>query len=426
MLFNARSLCNKIPGVTEFLTEKKCDACFITEAWMKLNNTSKVAEIKDLGYNVIFQSRKGKRGGGVCVLYKDHVNIKKCNITKYNTFEVLEVILNGEPDIIRVSACYRTGKMSTEGRASFACELDDYLQSVCTKKGEKILLGDFNIHVHVEGNLDRRELYHTTDSYGFWQVVNQPTHEDGGTLDLVFAQSESKCLQFIKNSLVVYDLSYSVTSDHSFIEFTVPFQNNAAQEKNVSFSYRDYKKVDTKLFCDDVIQFLNDNCENFFHENINTATLNFQNCLQMAVEKHAPLIDITVKPKRTPFTNNDIIELRRKRRKAERMYRKYGGDYWKAQYDTLVKEVSHLVKSTRNTFYTEGFESCAGNKKDTFRLFDKLLGNNKEMLLPTHDNETNLCNEFEQFFNDKVHTLRGDISSDHPESTHSAPPISKF
>ena len=412
MLFNARSLCNKITGITEFLTEKKCDVCFITEAWMKLENTSKVADIRDLGYNVILQPRKGKRGGGVCVLYKDHINIKKCNINKNKTFEVLEVIINGKPDIIRVSACYRTGKMSTDGRAKFVHDLDEYLQCLSLKKGEKILLGDFNVHVHEEGNLDRRDLYNTTDSYGFCQVVNQPTHKDGGTLDLVFAQLESNCLHAIQNTLIVYDLIHSVTSDHSFIEFTVPFQNKV-QDKKVSFSYRDYKKVDPKLFSDDVIQLLNEKSVNFFNENVDAATNHFETCLLMAVEKHAPLIEITTKPKRTPFTNNEIIELRRKRRKAERMYRKHGGDYWKTQYDTLVKEVSHLVKTTRNNFYIKGLEACAGNKKDTFKLFDKLLGKNKEMLLPAHDDEAELCNEFEQYFYDKVYTIRNDISKSH-------------
>ena len=409
MLFNARSLCNKITGVTEFLTEKKCDACFITEAWMKLNNTSNVSEIKDMGYNVEIQPRKGKRGGGVCVVYKNHIKLKKCNITKYKSFEILEVTLHGKPDIIRVSACYRTGKMSTEGRGNFACELDNYLQSLCLKKGENILCGDFNIHVEEEGNLDRNALYLTTESYGYSQVVTQPTHKDGGTLDLVFAQTEGTCLQSIKDSLFVYDLCHSITSDHTFIEFTVPFQNDVIQDKRVTLSYRDYNKVDPKLFCEDVVEFLNEKTGNFFDENIDTATSILHDCLLMTVEKHAPLINISVKPKRTPFTNNNIIELRRKRRKAERMYRKYGGNYWKKQYDTLVKEVSNLVKTTRNDFYINGLESCAGNKKDTFKLFDKLLGKNKEMQLPAHDNEADLCNEFEQFFYNKVCTIRNDI-----------------
>ena len=411
MLFNARSLCNKIPGVTEFLKDKKCDACFITEAWLKLSDTSKISEIKDLGYEVEFQPRKGKRGGGVCVLYKDYVKLKKCNITKYKSFEVLEVTLHGKHDLVRVSACYRTGKMSTEGRGTFAFELDDYLQSLSLKKGENILVGDFNVHVEEDGNLDRNALYDTTESYGYSQVVNQSTHKNGGTLDLIFSQAEGTFMHSIKNSLFVYDLCYSVTSDHNFIGFTVPFKIDAIHDKRVTLSYRDYEKVDPKLFSEDVIQFINEKTEDFYNEDVNKAADILHCCISMAIDIHAPIINASVKPKQTPFTNSDIIQLRQKRRKAERMLRKHGGDYWKAQFDILAKQVSNLVKATRNDFYTNKLELCTGDKKATFKVFDKLLGKNKDVQLPAHDNEVDLCNEFEQFFYDKVYNIRNDIST---------------
>ena len=55
MTFNSRSLRNKTIGVTEFLTEHMCDTCCVTEAWLKMKDTSIIAEIKDLGYKVLFQ-----------------------------------------------------------------------------------------------------------------------------------------------------------------------------------------------------------------------------------------------------------------------------------------------------------------------------------------------------------------------------------
>ena len=134
MLFNSRSLCNKTAGVTEFLKAKNCDICFITEAWLKLKDTSTVAKIKDFGFLVKFQPRKGRRGGGVCVLYRDHINLKKVNICSFKPFEVLEVVIKGRDNLLRVSAFYRTGKMSTEGRISFSNDLDEYLQSLVQKK----------------------------------------------------------------------------------------------------------------------------------------------------------------------------------------------------------------------------------------------------------------------------------------------------
>ena len=156
---------------------------------------------------------------------------------------------------------------------------------------------------------------------------------------------------------------------------------------------------------------MNDKTQDFFNENTELATTIFHDCLTKAIEKHAPLINVSVKPRRTPFTSTDILELRRKRRKAERMYRKYGGQVLKTQYDSLVKEVQNLVKNTRNDFYINELASCSGNNKDTFKVFDKLLGKNKEKHLPSYDNEMDLCNEFEQYFINKIHTIRNDISN---------------
>ena len=127
MTFNAWSLKNKAIDVTEFLKSHLCDICFITEAWLKVKDTSVSAEIRDLGYELILQPRRGKRGGGVCVIHKNGIDIKKCNVHTYKTFELLEVTIKGTQDLLRVSTLYRTGKMSTEGRSLFAAELEDYL-----------------------------------------------------------------------------------------------------------------------------------------------------------------------------------------------------------------------------------------------------------------------------------------------------------
>ena len=80
------------------------------------------------------------------------------------------MVIKGRDNLLRVSAFYRTGKMSTEGRISFSNDLDEYLQSLVQKKGDKLLCGDFNIHVENELDLDRKALYAVTESYGFIQL----------------------------------------------------------------------------------------------------------------------------------------------------------------------------------------------------------------------------------------------------------------
>ena len=406
MTFNSRSLCNKTTGVTEFLKDQKCDVCFITEAWLKLKDTATVAKIKESGFLVKFQPRKGKRGGGVCVLYKENIDLKKCNICHYKSFEVLEVVIKGKLDLLRVSTFYRTGKMSTENRASFSNDLDDYLQNLMLKRGEKILCGDFNVHVENKLNLDRKALYDITESYSFVQLVKEPTHKEGGTLDLIFCQNFSKYYSLINDSVLIHDLCFSVTSDHNFIEFVIPFANSI-QTKVKEFSYRDFKKVNVEAFCADVVDVLS--CQNFFTENVDSTATDMYNSLSKAIDKHAPLINVSIKPKKTPFTNTDIITLRRKRRKAERQFRKYGNPNNKKRYQSLVKDVQKLVKGSRNNYYEGKLIDCKDNKKEKFKLFRKMLGTEEEKQLPCHENELTLCNEFEQFFHNKIHNIRNKI-----------------
>ena len=410
MTFNARSLRNKTIGVTEFLTEYNCDACFVTESWLKVTDTSIVEEIKDMGYALKFQPRKGKGGGGICTVYKPYLDITKCNVRSYKSFEIMEVIIKGKSDIIRVSTFYRTGKMSKQDRSIFSGEFDDYLQCLAQKKGEKILCGDFNIHVEEENNLDKSLLYFTTESYGFSQVIDQSTHKDGGTLDLVFVQKESKCFPSVNKSLFIYDLCYSLTSDHKFIEFKIPFVREDNPDKNIELSYRDFDNVDTKQFCNDVIKMIHNSTRDFFKEDVDSAAEIFNACLTKIIDNHAPLINASVKPKRTPFTNGDIIALRRQRRKAERSYRKYKTEDDESQFKSLVNGVRKLVNKTRNGFYQNKLALCKGNKKDTFKVLDKLLGNNAEHQLPAYDNKTELCNDFEHYFSNKIHLIRENTS----------------
>ena len=358
MTFNARSLRNKTFGVIEFLKEHNCDVCFVTEAWLKVKDTAVVSEITDMGYEIILQPRKGsRRGGGVSAVHKKSIDIKKCKVCSYKSFELLEVTIKSKTELLRVATIYRTGTLSTRGRSTFTDEFDDYLQLLSQKKGEKFLCGDFNIHVEEDYCLDKIALYCTTDSYDFHQVVNQSTHRDGGTLDLVFAQRGSKYFTSVTNSLFVYDLCHSLTSDHKFIEFRIPFTRKNNPTKYIKLSYRNFKNVNSYAFSADVISFLNEKSNDFFLENAESATNLFHNSLNHVIEQYAPLIETSVKQKKTEFTNSDITSLRRQRRKAERDYRKNKNESDRILYQSFVKEVKTFVRGTRIDYYHKELSS---------------------------------------------------------------------
>ena len=422
MIFNARSVCNKTFGLCEFLKDNDCDLCFVTEAWLKLKDESVVAEIIDMGYDIKFQPRRGsKRGGGVAVLFKPDLYVDKCTVVFFKTFEVLQTTVKGfDNSLMRVSTFYRTGQLSKDKRMLFMKEFDRYLESLVGLKGENILCGDLNIHVEDSSNPNTVALYSVTESYGYSQIVNGATQQDGGTLDLLFFKSEGNLKTLAEKSVYIHDLCFSMTSDHHFIECLLPFVKYPPKPKKSISSYRDYNGIDIAQFCQDIennIEFMD--C-NYFALDIDKALERFSEAMQLSLDKHAPLTKKCFTQKRTEFTNPTVLKLRRLRRRFERIYRKYKkpADYTKYKY--YEREVHKSVNLARNDFYTDQFATAKGNKKKSFKLLNKVLGKCNKTVLPDCSSEEVLCQDFENYFVKKIDKIRSGMLESYSISPESS------
>ena len=413
MIFNARSIRNKTFGTCEFLIDKNCDLCFVTEAWLKLKDESIMAEIKDMGYDIKFQPRRGsKKGGGVAVLYKPDLNLDKCAIKSFKTFEVLQITLKGfDNSLIRVSTIYRTGHLTNGKRTAFINELDQYLESIVGLKGEHILCGDLNIHVEDLSDPNTIALYSITESYGYSQIISDATQTAGGTLDLLFFKAEGNLKALAEKTLYIHDLSLSMTSDHCFIECLVPFVKTPPKPSRSVSQYRNINAIDITQFCNDIERKLGSVDCDFSKLDINSSVDRFNEALQSSLDKHAPVTERCFSYKRTDFTNPKLLNLRRLRRRFERLYRKYKKPADYKNYKHYEKEVHKCVKSSRNGFYCDQFHKAKGNKKRTFKLLNKVLGKSNQTVLPDCESEDLLCYEFETFFVNKINRIRSDISN---------------
>ena len=417
MVFNARSLRNKTFGVCEFLKDKGCDVCFITEAWLKLKDESIIAEIHDLGFDIKFQPRKGsRRGGGVCVLFKHGIGIEKCSIKSYKSFEVIQTTIKSSLSLLRVSTFYRTGRISPLVRINFSTDLDNYLESLLHLQGENILCGDFNIHVEDKSSLNTNALFSVTESYGYKQLVNGSTHLDGGTLDLLFVQQEGgNCRQLVEKSLYIYDQCHSLTSDHKFIECLIPFAKDDPLPSNVEKSFRNYKDIELKQFCMDIESRLLS--LSFFTFDVNAAVKVFNEVLVEVLDQHAPIVTKSFSIKKTDFTNPKILSARRTRRRYERKYRKFKHPTDLMMYRKALNNVHKYVKQARNDWCRNKLSESEGNNKQTFKVLNDILGKKTKQALPDHLSEENLCNEFSEFFKDKICSIRDDIDMDQRSSS---------
>ena len=99
--------------------------------------------------------------------------------------------------------------------------------------------------------------------------------------------------------------------------------------------------------------------------------------------------------------------MRRERRRAERAWRKSGLVVHKEIYVQARDRFNRCVEEAKSTYYKDRLQTR--DKKVTFKVLKSLL-NSQESTLPDHSNEKQLCNDFVNFFTDKVRKIKSSIS----------------
>ena len=112
------------------MLDAKISVCLLTETWLRKGDTSKIAEIKELGYNIAHQSRAG-RGGGVAIAFKKNLKFTRRNIKAYKSFELIECALESHSgDHLRLCCIYRSCTAKLSNVSDFCRDFDDYLESL--------------------------------------------------------------------------------------------------------------------------------------------------------------------------------------------------------------------------------------------------------------------------------------------------------
>ena len=217
---NARSVVNKSDLLSDHVASNNIDLMFITETWLHDQISSSL--ICPPGYQVIRKDRTSSKGGGVMLIYKSDLHITQVDITcNVSGYELLCVDLYDGNSPIRFICYYIPPKTSL-------CLTS--IQNVCASMSCLLLhskpcfiLGDFNLpnidwHVPLcKGDAAHDYFFNYCLTNNLYQCINEPTHDKGNTLDLLFTNSVSKN---ILNSYAVLN-PLSSTCDHSIISFHI-------------------------------------------------------------------------------------------------------------------------------------------------------------------------------------------------------------
>lgn len=390
----------------EHLQDQECDICFVQETFLKDCDTAKLQEIRDYGWNILSNPRKHRSGGGIALLYTNDIKLtSNTKLTKYKSYQVMEAVLNSKSGLIRLINIYRPpySKKARYTESMFLEEFENYLGDLSNKPGTPIIAGDFNIHVERPNELYPKKFLSLLDQYGLRQCVPLvPTHEQGGTLDLVIANEE---LSRKINSFDIIDSG--VSSDHYLVTFEIGVElepDKGSEPKKIS--YRNFNTIILDDFRSDILESSLGDQGVWESHNLDAAVELYNIVLTKLMDKHCPVIEKTMKENYKPWIDNDLRCLRRKRRAAERAWRQGKGE--KRIYVNLRNQFTSLEEEKRRVYNRRALLASSGDTKTLYKKLNRLLGKTSHDL-PSHSDPKLLSEDFKEFFADKVNKIRSTI-----------------
>jgi len=236
VLFNARSLKNKLSELHHFLYTSHVDCVFITESWLNNNVSDRMLDPSD-EFIIYRKDRPDFSGGGVCAIIRKSLNAKRVNVDRLNAYvDILGLDIVYSKSSYRFFIVYRPPD-SSRVYESISCR--DYMSDVAhciernmNTKGSTIIVGDFNCpdmiwddcSIPLEGI--SLQLYRFVTANGFVQSVHEPTRGNN-LIDLVLTNQP----------LLIPTLNVAApfsSSDHNSVNFTIAVDQCIMKQADVS------------------------------------------------------------------------------------------------------------------------------------------------------------------------------------------------
>ena len=118
---------------------------------------------------------------------------------------------------------YRPPSVSTRQFLNEFSQLLEYANMLMT---HLVICGDFNFHIDIPSNTDTKAFSDILLSAGLNQLIMEPTHSRGHTLDLVIVREDDNLVEDVH-------IIQSMPSDHAAITFSAHLSRPSATVKRV-------------------------------------------------------------------------------------------------------------------------------------------------------------------------------------------------
>ena len=396
-ILNTQSLCNKFIDVFEHVSSFDIDILFTTETWLKQQYNNCTAAAKTYGYTLYHQFRQGRRketGGGVGILVNTTYCVEKIRFSAFQTFEHYILKLNTGSTTITLVCIYR---LSYEPIEIFFDEFRELLESLATFR-RYIIAGDINIQYDMSTHQTTIDLCNLLDDFNLKQLVKTPTQRAGHILDVLLLPKDD-------TSVISAEVIDTSLSDHSFIKFDLMDTIKSSFYKTVHF--RHLKNTEKDAFCTEL-----HSCLELVSQkpNLKEKVHEYKHELIKLIDKHAPLKDKQVKiVEKAPWFDNEYANLRKKRRKFEKIYLRTRNLADRNNYLEYRKQTTMMSKTKKKKYYIAKLQNAHEKQKSLFAVVSELTDSTKKKILPKTEDTRKLANDFLNYFECKIKNIRKDF-----------------
>ena len=283
--FNSRSIRNKQCELRFQLENdlSEYDVIGISESWL---NSEDILSLSDLGYEIIRKDRSNDsgHGGGVLFLVKSKLSYEEINLPQTNVVDCVALDILGTSNKKLRLSCIYCPPWNEDNRLN---EMKLIFGITCKSSLPCLLFGDFNVpHIKWDSlrvgsklKLERTFLHEFIDlciGNNLQQLIFEPTHKLGNTLDLLFCNEP-----YLLSDINVND--YFCNSDHMMISFCASCSLIGQNSVNIGpkFNFRKADSEGIKFFLDtihwDEIFSTCSDVEQFYQQFLDTMNFVFEN-----------------------------------------------------------------------------------------------------------------------------------------------------
>ena len=206
---NPRSLVKHVTELWDTIATHTPYAVFITEIWLNPASTPDITTATPNGYKIVHRDRINKYGGGIAII---HQNTLRCTTSTNDTTPIMEhlnfQLQTDGKTTIRGMLVYRP----PGAHPAFFNVIPDFIAPLTIDSEHYIFLGDHNFHLDNTNDTNTADLLESLSNIGLKQLVTDPTHRAGYTIDPIF----------IASNRVKYSHTTELTwTDHHSVHFSI-------------------------------------------------------------------------------------------------------------------------------------------------------------------------------------------------------------